>query len=153
MKRVYTFSIPSTATLETDMPMPKDTSRELPKEIIELIRCANTLNDKDQNYLAPALDAVVEATARRRRILALVQDALGQLRLDMKYLMLDLEATRSERDLAMDGKMLTKEDEKRIRKVITSSVAEALKDVEDCDSIMKNILSLIDKKSKDIGKK
>ena len=31
-------------------------------------------------------------------ILALVQEALGQLRLDMKYLMFDLEATRRERD-------------------------------------------------------
>jgi len=28
----------------------------------------------------------------------LIQDALGQLRLDMKYLMFDLEATRRERD-------------------------------------------------------
>jgi hypothetical protein len=28
-----------------------------------------------------------------------VQEALGQLRLDMKYLMFDLEATRRERDL------------------------------------------------------
>jgi hypothetical protein len=40
----------------------------------------------------------VESTRRRRRILNLVQDALGQLRLDMKYLMFDLEATRRERD-------------------------------------------------------
>jgi hypothetical protein len=30
--------------------------------------------------------------------LTLVQDALSQLRLDMKYLMFDLEATRRERD-------------------------------------------------------
>ncbi len=37
-------------------------------------------------------------TRRRRRILSLVQDALSQLRLDMKYLMFDLEATRRERD-------------------------------------------------------
>ena len=35
---------------------------------------------------------------RRRRILNLVQDALAQLRLDMKYLVFDLEATRRERD-------------------------------------------------------
>ena len=41
---------------------------------------------------------MVEATKRRRRILSLVQDALGQLRLDMKYLAFDLEATRRERD-------------------------------------------------------
>jgi hypothetical protein len=41
---------------------------------------------------------VLESTRRRRRILTLVQDALSQLRLDMKYLMFDLEATRRERD-------------------------------------------------------
>jgi hypothetical protein len=41
---------------------------------------------------------VLESTKRRRRILGLVQDALSQLRLDMKYLMFDLEATRRERD-------------------------------------------------------
>jgi hypothetical protein len=40
----------------------------------------------------------LESTKRRRRILGLVQDALSQLRLDMKYLMFDLEATRRERD-------------------------------------------------------
>lgn len=45
-----------------------------------------------------ALSRVMESTVRRRRILNLVQDALGQLRLDMKYLMFDLEATRRERD-------------------------------------------------------
>jgi hypothetical protein len=44
------------------------------------------------------LDRVIESTKRRRRILTLVQDALSQLRLDMKYLMFDLEATRRERD-------------------------------------------------------
>ncbi len=67
-------------------------------------RCGST-SDADrglppevQNRLAPALLRVVDSTQRRRRILALVQDALGQLRLDMKYLMFDLEATRRERD-------------------------------------------------------
>ena len=43
-------------------------------------------------------ERIVEFTQRRRRILNLVQDALGQLRLDMKYLMFDLDATRRERD-------------------------------------------------------
>lgn len=85
------------------MPMPKDTSRELPKDLVELIRASNTLSDEDKAYMAPHLDAVVESTMRRRRILALVQDALGQLRLDMKYLMFDLEATRRERDEALSA--------------------------------------------------
>ncbi len=44
------------------------------------------------------LARVTESTKRRRRILMLVQDALSQLRLDMKYLVFDLEATHRERD-------------------------------------------------------
>ena len=48
--------------------------------------------------LDPLAARVLDSTKRRRRILGLVQDALGQLRLDMKYLMFDLEATRRERD-------------------------------------------------------
>lgn len=48
--------------------------------------------------IEPVLARVVDASKRRRRILQLVQDALSQLRLDMKYLLFDLEATRRERD-------------------------------------------------------
>ena len=55
-----------------------------------------------QNFLTiePVFNRVTESTKRRRRILNLVQDALAQLRLDMKYLVFDLEATRRERDEA-----------------------------------------------------
>jgi len=35
---------------------------------------------------------------RRKRILELVQEALSQLRMDMKYIVFDLECTRRERD-------------------------------------------------------
>jgi len=45
----------------------------------------------------------VEYTRRRRRILNLIQEALSQLRMDMKYLMFDLEATRRERDSYKDA--------------------------------------------------
>ena len=48
------------------------------------------------------MQRVIEGTRRRKRILTLVQEALSQLRLDMKYLMFDLEATRRERD-ALQG--------------------------------------------------
>ena len=64
----------------------------------DLQKLAIALHDIPDEYAAPLVDAVVESTKRRRRILTLVQDALGQLRLDMKYLMFDLEATRRERD-------------------------------------------------------
>lgn len=45
-----------------------------------------------------AFQAVKEQSLRRQRIIELVQESLGQLRLDMKYLVFDLEATRRERD-------------------------------------------------------
>ena len=73
-------------------------SDELPKEILELVDAIEALPDHHRGRVEPILDRVVESTKRRRRILHLVQEALGQLRLDMKYLMFDLEATRRERD-------------------------------------------------------
>jgi hypothetical protein len=67
----------------------------------DLLRLADAIHAMPEPYalqLAPLVDAVLESTKRRRRILTLVQDALSQLRLDMKYLMFDLEATRRERE-------------------------------------------------------
>jgi len=73
-------------------------TNEVPKEIAELVAAINELPVEHRMTVEPALNRVVESTKRRRRILNLVQDALGQLRLDMKYLVFDLEATRRERD-------------------------------------------------------
>lgn len=70
----------------------------VPTDLQRLADAVNSLPSETASKIAPLLDAVVESTRRRRRILTLVQDALGQLRLDMKYLMFDLEATRRERD-------------------------------------------------------
>ena len=70
----------------------------LPAELNELSEQIAQLPPEYQEPLQPALRRVVDLTKRRRRILALVQEALGQLRLDMKYLMFDLDATRRERD-------------------------------------------------------
>ena len=75
-----------------------DKSEELPKEMVELATIIGSLPPEYRLQLDPTLQRVVESTKRRRRILHLVQEALGQLRLDMKYLMFDLEATRRERD-------------------------------------------------------
>jgi hypothetical protein len=71
---------------------------EVPREIVDLAEIVRCLPAEHQARLEPALARVIENTKRRRRILGLVQDALGQLRLDMKYLTFDLEATRRERD-------------------------------------------------------
>jgi len=76
----------------------KPDTNEVPAEIAQLAAMVNELPAEFRAKIGPLLDRVVESTKRRRRILNLVQDALGQLRLDMKYLMFDLEATRRERD-------------------------------------------------------
>lgn len=73
-------------------------ANEIPAEIAALIAAIQELPAEHRGHVQAALEQVVESTKRRRRILGLVQDALGQLRVDMKYLVFDLEATRRERD-------------------------------------------------------
>ncbi len=71
---------------------------ELPRDIVELSLMIAALPAELRTNMEPVLERVLESTRRRRRILTLVQEALSQLRLDMKYLVFDLEATRRERD-------------------------------------------------------
>lgn len=82
--------------------LPGETGDELPRELIELGRRIATMPAPCQNELEPIYNQVVDSVRRRRRILSLVQDALSQLRLDIKYLMFDLEVTRRERDALRD---------------------------------------------------
>ncbi len=71
---------------------------ESPKEIQELAMVLQQLPAECIESIAPAMQKVVDCSIRRKRILTMVQEALAQLRLDMKYLIFDLEATRRERD-------------------------------------------------------
>ncbi len=71
---------------------------EIPKDVADLAAAISALPAEYRCKLEPAVFRVMESTRRRRRILNLVQEALSQLRLDMKYLVFDLEATRRERD-------------------------------------------------------
>ena len=75
-----------------------DQAEELPRELIDLARRIAALPREQQDDLEGAYSRVVDAVRRRRRILTLVQEALSQLRLDIKYLMFDLDVTRKERD-------------------------------------------------------
>ena len=77
---------------------PGKSKDEIPAELQEMVNAVNALPVQYRDAISPALDRVVECSTRRRRILNLVQEALSQLRLDMKYLIFDLEATRRERD-------------------------------------------------------
>lgn len=84
----------------------KPQSPPLPKDVADLAAAIALLPAEHRDKLEPICQRVVDSTHRRQRILTLVQEALGQLRLDMKYLLFDLEATRRERNKfreALDG--------------------------------------------------
>ncbi len=76
----------------------KAPAEDVSADLAELGTLVQRLPGEYRIQLQSVVDRVMESTKRRRRILTLVQDALSQLRLDMKYLMFDLEATRRERD-------------------------------------------------------
>jgi len=76
----------------------KSQTDQLPKEILELSTAIGQLPADVRQKVDPIMARLIDSTKRRRRILNLVQDALSQLRLDMRYMMFDLEATRRERD-------------------------------------------------------
>lgn len=75
-----------------------NTNEELHQDLVDLSTLIAGLPAEYRTKFEPVFGRVIESTKRRRRILTLVQEALSQLRLDMKYLVFDLEATRRERD-------------------------------------------------------
>ncbi|MGD9857792.1 MAG: transcriptional regulator [Planctomycetaceae bacterium] len=78
--------------------LPESYGDEQPRELAELGRLIAQLPESQFKQLETAYNQVADCITRRRRILSLVQEALSQLRLDIKYLMFDLEVTRNERD-------------------------------------------------------
>jgi Txe/YoeB family toxin of Txe-Axe toxin-antitoxin module len=84
--------------MNTTPRFPDSGENDLPRELVDLAQKIADLPEPLQKDLEAAYSRVVESVRRRRRILALVQEALSQLRLDIKYLMFDLEVTRKERD-------------------------------------------------------
>ena len=76
----------------------------LPQDIRLLIEKVAELPEKERNSLEEAVLAVIHGTQRRHEVLRLIQEAVSQLRLDMKYLVFDLEATRRERDQAREAR-------------------------------------------------
>ena len=84
--------------MSTQARFPTSDEDEIPRELAELGKRIADSPDPTRVQLEQAYDRVVDSVRRRRRILSLVQEALSQLRLDIKYLMFDLEVTRQERD-------------------------------------------------------
>jgi hypothetical protein len=69
------------------------------KELETLIQTVEDLPCPEcKEALRPQLQTLQESHIKRGNVLGLIQEAVGQLRVDMKYLMFDLEATRRERD-------------------------------------------------------
>lgn len=69
----------------------------IPRELAELGQLIGS-GLSTQPDLKVAFQRAVDSIHRRGQVLELVQEALAQLRLDIKYLMFDLDATRQERD-------------------------------------------------------
>jgi len=93
--RFITKALLSKSNMKTDR---NTDSYQLPTGLEDLLSAIQTLPEQYRQELERPLNRVVDYTRRRRKILNLIQEALSQLRIDMKYLMFDLEATRRERD-------------------------------------------------------
>ena len=84
--------------MSTQARFPSTDEDEVPRELAELGKRIAESSDPTRAELEMAYQRVLDSVRRHRRILTLVQEALSQLRLDIKYLMFDLEVTRQERD-------------------------------------------------------
>lgn len=91
-------NLPGATPMSSEPRTTQPQADEMPRDMQELLTAIEALPAEHRNNLEPMARRVAESTKRRRRILNLVQEALSQLRLDMKYLVFDLEATRRERD-------------------------------------------------------
>jgi hypothetical protein len=92
------WSLLENPTMSNPVHVLKPAMEDAPREILDLAEAISLLPLEYRLRIEPLVNRVLDNAKRRRRILSLVQDALGQLRLDMKYLTFDLEATRRERD-------------------------------------------------------
>ncbi|MFK7819810.1 MAG: transcriptional regulator [Planctomycetaceae bacterium] len=86
-----------TDSRQTESQGKQDVPTEL-RDLASTIAQCSALTPQVKGPLCRSLNRVIDMVIRRRRILDLVQEALAQLRLDVKYLMFDLEVTRRERD-------------------------------------------------------
>lgn len=89
---------PGDAPMTTGSRLSSGKGEQLPRDMVDLATAISRLPAEHRVQLEPVFQRVADSTRRRRRILNLVQEALSQLRLDMKYLLFDLEATRRERN-------------------------------------------------------
>ncbi len=70
----------------------------LPQDVRALEKAVLELPEEYQCKFKLLLDDLVLNTHRRQNMMLQLKEAFGQLRLDMKYLIFDLESTTRERD-------------------------------------------------------
>ena len=70
----------------------------VPWELTELRRRVEALPRRGTGELLPLCHWLSEWSRRQNRLVQAAQEAVDQLRLDIKYLRFDLDATRRERD-------------------------------------------------------
>ena len=75
-----------------------DDALRLQSDLTSLGRFLELLPLESRVKAQSILKRIEQDTRRRRQLLLSIQESLSQMRLDMKYLMFDLEATRRERD-------------------------------------------------------
>jgi len=85
-------------TFESTIKNTEEKWEKLPQDVRNLLEKLKDLPLDYQVMLQPFVEDLVRGTQRRREIFSLIQESVSQLRLDMKYLIFDLEATRRERD-------------------------------------------------------
>lgn len=86
---------PQTSFQEQAAPNSAETEVE---ELAEFLNLIDKLPMEHQGDFYRALGRLVDGYERRQRMLGHIQESLSQMRLDLKYLVFDLEATRRERD-------------------------------------------------------
>jgi hypothetical protein len=72
--------------------------QSIPAEMLDLQVCIAALAPENRHALDEAFDRAVDMVERRGKVLQLIQDALSEMRLDIRCLSFDLEVTRRERD-------------------------------------------------------
>jgi hypothetical protein len=68
---------------------------------MDIEKALNTLIAYPDPGVAEAAQGIKEHLHRRSLVMRSITEALGELRLDFKYMLFDLEATRRERDALM----------------------------------------------------
>jgi hypothetical protein len=71
---------------------------QLPQDLLDLASRLELLPRNLRENLTPLCDRVCHYTRLQNRLVKIAQDAVDQLQLDIKYLLFDVEVTRSERD-------------------------------------------------------